>query len=215
MMKRLLLKKLIVISQSEESSLEVPFKKGLNIILGGNKTGKSSLIKSIFTTLGCECKKVEKDWKKLISTYLLYFKYGEEQYCILRYDKEFSIMKEEKNSYICIINTNKFQLFCDKLMEIFEIDMQCVMSHNSEIINVTTPLLFRFQYIDQDDGWSDIGNEFQNVRYIKDWKGDTNKFITGYLDNDYYRLKAEKIQLSNDKDEKSKSIKNNETFVIS
>lgn len=213
MMKRLLLKKLIVISQSEESSLEVPFKKGLNIILGGNKTGKSSLIKSIFTTLGCECKKVEKDWKKLISTYLLYFKYGEEQYCILRYDKEFSIMKEEKNSYICIINTNKFQLFCDKLMEIFEIDMQCVMSHNSEIINVTTPLLFRCQYIDQDDGWSDIGNEFQNVRYIKDWKGDTNKFITGYLDNDYYRLKAEKIQLSNDKDEKSKSIKNNETFV--
>ena len=213
MMKRLLLKKLIVISQSEESSLEVPFKKGLNIILGGNKTGKSSLIKSIFTTLGCECKKVEKDWKKLISTYLLYFKYGEEQYCILRYDKEFSIMKEEKNSYICIINTNKFQLFCDKLMEIFEIDMQCVMSHNSEIINVTTPLLFRFQYIDQDDGWSDIGNEFQNVRYIKDWKGDTNKFITGYLDNDYYRLKAKKIQLSNDRDEKSKSIKNNETFV--
>ncbi len=50
-------KKLIVISQSESRSLEVPFEDGLNIILGGNKTGKSSIIKSIFTTLGCECKK--------------------------------------------------------------------------------------------------------------------------------------------------------------
>lgn len=214
-MKRLLLKKLIVISRSEQSSLEVPFEKGLNIILGGNKTGKSSLIKSIFSALGCDCYKVEKDWKNLISTYLLYFEYGDEQYCVLRSGKEFSIIKEEKSNFICIINTEKFQLFCDKLMEIFEVNMQCVISNNSEIINVTTPLLFRFQYIDQDDGWSDIGNEFKNVRYIKDWKGDTNKFITGYLNNDYYKLKAKKIQLSNDKEEKSKELKNNEMFVES
>lgn len=214
-MKRLLLKKLIVISRSEQSSLEVPFKKGLNIILGGNKTEKSSLIKSIFTALGCDCSKIEKDWKNLISTYLLYFEYGDEQYCVLRCGKEFSIMKEEKNNYTCVINTEKFQLFCDKLMEIFEVNMQCVISNNSEIINVTTPLLFRFQYIDQDDGWSDIGNEFKNVRYIKDWKGDTNKFITGYLNNDYYKLKAKKIQLSNDKEEKLKELKSNEMFVNS
>ena len=214
-MKRLLLKKLIVISRSEQSSLEVPFKKGLNIILGGNKTGKSSLIKSIFTALGCDCSKIEKDWKNLISTYLLYFEYGDEQYCVLRCGKEFSIMKEEKNNYTCVINTEKFQLFCDKLMEIFEVNMQCVISNNSEIINVTTPLLFRFQYIDQDDGWSDIGNEFKNVRYIKDWKGDTNKFITGYLNNDYYKLKAKKIQLSNDKEEKLNELKSNEMFVNS
>lgn len=214
-MKRLLLKKLIVISRSEQSSLEVPFKKGLNIILGGNKTGKSSLIKSIFTALGCDCSKIEKDWKNLISTYLLYFEYGDEQYCVLRCGKEFSIMKEEKNNYTCVINTEKFQLFCDKLMEIFEVNMQCVISNNSEIINVTTPLLFRFQYIDQDDGWSDIGNEFKNVRYIKDWKGDTNKFITGYLNNDYYKLKAKNIQLSNDKEEKLKELKSNEMFVNS
>ena len=214
-MKRLLLKKLIVISRSEQSSLEVPFKKGLNIILGGNKTGKSSLIKSIFTALGCDCSKIEKDWKNLISTYLLYFEYGDEQYCVLRCGKEFSIMKEEKNNYTCVINTEKFQLFCDKLMEIFEVNMQCVISNNSEIINVTTPLLFRFQYIDQDDGWSDIGNEFKNVRYIKDWKGDTNKFITGYLNNDYYKLKAKKIQLSNEKEEKLKELKSNEMFVNS
>ena len=72
-MKRLLLKKLIVISRSEQSSLEVPFKKGLNIIFGGNKTGKSSLIKSIFTALGCDCSKIEKDWKNMISTYKKYY----------------------------------------------------------------------------------------------------------------------------------------------
>ena len=83
-MKRLTIKKLIVISQSESRSLEVPFENGLNIILGGNKTGKSSIIKSIFTTLGCECKRIESDWKKLISTYLLLFEYGKNSYCSSR-----------------------------------------------------------------------------------------------------------------------------------
>lgn len=55
-MKRLIIKKLVVISQSESRSLEVPFSKGLNIILGGNKTGKSSIIKSIFILLGVNLK---------------------------------------------------------------------------------------------------------------------------------------------------------------
>lgn len=44
-MKRLTIKKLIVISQSESRSLEVPFENGLNIILGGNKTGNPRLLK--------------------------------------------------------------------------------------------------------------------------------------------------------------------------
>lgn len=92
-MKRLTIKKLIVISQSESRSLEVPFENGLNIILGGNKTGKSSIIKSIFTTLGCECKRIESGWKKLISAYLLFFKYGEKSYCIVRQGKKFQIFE--------------------------------------------------------------------------------------------------------------------------
>lgn len=41
-MKRLAIKKLIVISQSESRSLEVPFENGLNIILGA-----SCIIKSV------------------------------------------------------------------------------------------------------------------------------------------------------------------------
>ncbi|TKJ00915.1 hypothetical protein FC695_20400, partial [Bacillus cereus] len=81
-MNRLTLKKLIVISESEKKSKEIEFKEGLNIIIGKNKTGKSSLIKSIFFTFGCEVK-FEDEWKKLIDKYLLYFQYGNEYFCIL------------------------------------------------------------------------------------------------------------------------------------
>lgn len=157
-MKRLAIKKLIVISQSESRSLEVPFENGLNIILGGNKTGKSSIIKSIFTTLGCECKRIETDWKKLISAYLLFFKYGEKQFCIVRQGK-------------------------------------------------------KFQYIDQDEGWSRIADSFSNVAYIKDWKPNTNKYVCGYLDDRYYELQAQKAEYILEKDDKKKELNYNQSFV--
>lgn len=132
-MKRLAIKKLIVISQSESRSLEVPFENGLNIILGGNKTGKSSIIKSIFTTLGCECKRIETDWKKLISAYLLFFKYGEKQFCVVRQGKKFQIFENNEDSYSCIIETETFHEYSNCLMDILEIKMPCISKDSISI----------------------------------------------------------------------------------
>lgn len=211
-MKRLMIRKLIVISQSESRSLEVPFEKGLNIILGGNKTGKSSIIKSIFTTLGCECKRVEADWKKLVSTYLLFFKYGERQLCIVRQDKKFQIFENINNDFSCIIETNAFHEYSNCLMDILEIKMPCI-SKDGKQFNITPPLLFRFQYIDQDEGWSKIADSFKNVAYIKDWKANTNKYVCGYLDDSYYALQAQKAEHILERDDKKKELNYNQNFV--
>lgn len=144
--------------------------------MGGNKTGKSSIIKSIFTTLGCECKRIETDWKKLISAYLLFFKYGEKQFCVVRQGKKFQIFENNEDSYSCIIETETFHEYSNCLMDILEIKMPCI-SKDGKQFNVTPPLLFRFQYIDQDEGWSRIADSFSNVAYIKDWKPNTNKYV--------------------------------------
>jgi len=210
--KRLTIKKLIVISQSESRSLEVPFENGLNIILGGNKTGKSSIIKSIFTTLGCECKSVEADWKKLISSYLLFFNYGEKQLCIVRQGKKFQIFEYSGDACSCVIETEAFHEYSNCLMDILEINMPCI-SKDGKQFNVTPPLLFRFQYIDQDDGWSKIADSFNNVGYIKDWKPNTNKYVCGYLDDTYYKLQAQKAEQTLIKDDKKKELNYNQNFV--
>lgn len=211
-MKRLTIKKLIVISQSESRSLEVPFENGLNIILGGNKTGKSSIIKSIFTTLGCECKSIEADWKKLISSYLLFFNYGEKQLCIVRQGKKFQIFEYSGHTYSRVIETEAFHEYSNCLMDILGINMPCI-SKDGKQFNVTPPLLFRFQYIDQDDGWSKIADSFRNVGYIKDWKQNTNKYVCGYLDDTYYELQAQKAEQTLIKDDKKKELNYNQNFV--
>lgn len=211
-MKRLTIKKLIVISQSESRSLEVPFENGLNIILGGNKTGKSSIIKSIFTTLGCECKRIENDWKKLISDYLLFIKYGDKQYCIVRQCKKFQIFENTNNLYSLIIETEDFHEYSNSLMNILGVKMPCI-SNKGKQFNVTPPLLFRFQYIDQDEGWSKIADSFRNVAYIKDWKANTNKYVCGYLDDQYYKLQTQKAECTIEKEDKLKELNYNQNFV--
>ncbi len=211
-MKRLIIQKLIVISQIESRSLEIPFKRGLNIILGGNKTGKSSIIKSIFTTLGCDCKSIEADWKKLISSYLLFFDYGNKQFCIVRQDKKFQIFEYSGHAYSCIIETEEFHKYSNCLMDILEINMPCI-SNDGKQFNVTPPLLFRFQYIDQDNGWNKIADSFNHVGYIKDWKPNTNKYVCGYLDDTYYKLQAQKIEQTLLKDDKEKELNYNQNFV--
>lgn len=213
-MKRLMIEKLIVISQSEAKSLEVSFYEGLNLILGGNKTGKSSIIKSIFYTFGCQCRSIEKEWKDLISSYLLYFRYGKNQYCIVRQDKQFQIFNIINEQYNCIIETSFFHEYSNCLMSIFEIKMPCINTSNSTEINITPPLLFRFQYIDQDDGWNKIGEPFNNVNYIKDWKKNTNKYVCGYLNDRYYSMQAEKAICIIDRDNKKAEINNNKNFVL-
>jgi hypothetical protein len=192
--------------------LEVPFSSGLNIILGGNKTGKSSIIKSIFITLGCECPKVETDWKKLISTYILLFTYGDKDYCITRENKRFCLFQMQSKGYTCLIETEHFHEYSNCLMKILQINMPCV-DNQGKTFNVTPPLLFRFQYVDQDEGWSSIGEAFTNTRYIKNWKGNTNKFVCGYLDNSYYELKAQQERLKIQRDELKRELSHNQQFV--
>jgi len=181
---------MIVISDLEKASKEIELEEGLNIILGENKTGKSSLIKSIFHTLGCSVK-FEDDWIKLVNKFMLFFIYGEDQFCILRQEKRFKLFKiEENNLFFVMCDTDQFHEYSTVLMNLLEVSMDCLTNKGLKI-SVTPPLLFRFQYIDQDKGWNKIGESFSNMKYIENWDSNTNKYVVGYQGEEYYKARQE------------------------
>lgn len=189
-MERFQIQKLIVISEKEKKSKEILFEAGLNIILGKNKTGKSSLIKSIFYTLGCEVK-MEPSWKNTIDWYLLQFVYGERSLQLIRHNKRFILSENTHENTSILIDTDSFHEFCDYItLEVFQIDFPFI-TNDLKPINVTTPILWRFQYIDQDKGWNKVAESFSNMQYIRNWKEFSNKFVIGHQGEAYYRLKKE------------------------
>lgn len=195
-MKRLLIKKIIVISDIEESSREVCFDVGLNLMIGANKTGKSSIIKSIFYSFGCELI-FEDDWKNLVQKYILYFNYGDKKYCSIREKKFIKLLRIFDDSPpIVLSETEHFHDFSAALMQEFEICMDCLTDKGTQV-SLTPPLLFRFQYVDQDSGWSKIGESFSNMKYIKNWRENTNKYVVGYQGEEYYKEKKEQLIIKN------------------
>lgn len=189
-MKRFLIKKIILISNNEKTSFETDFDKGLNILIGKNKTGKSSIIKSIFYTLGCNTY-IEESWKKLIDTYILYFIYGKECYCLIRQNSTYKLYKfyEDEDVYEFLINADNYDEYIKYIVKnIFNIEAE-LLTNQGKLTTFTPPLLFRFQYIDQDSGWSKLGESFLNMKYINEWKNCSIKFIIGYQGEEYYRLK--------------------------
>ncbi|OCA85261.1 hypothetical protein [Pseudobacillus wudalianchiensis] len=195
-MNRLTLKRLIVISNKEKKSRELTFEEGLNIISGANKTGKSSLIKSIFHTFGCEVR-FEPEWKGLIDKFVLFFQYGERDLCILRQQSLYKVFEIKEGILVKLFEDDKFHSYSEKLMNLMEISMVCSTKENIQV-SITPPLLFRFQYIDQDDGWNKIGESFTNMKYIKDWKGHTNKYIVGFQGEEFYQAIREREIIKNE-----------------
>jgi hypothetical protein len=188
--KQLMIKKILIISRSEEASLEVSLNRGLNIILGKNKTGKSSLIKTIFYSFGCEVK-FDEDWEKLNKRSLVTFSVGDTDYLLERQDKTYILFKitDDLKSFD-FQGSFSFSDFSKKFLELFNINATWIDKNGIEQ-PITPPHLFSFQYIDQDKGWHSIARSFNKVAYVSNWDIQIIKYIVGYQTEEYFKLKKE------------------------
>ncbi|WP_318507849.1 hypothetical protein [Bacillus sp. T3] len=188
--KHLTIKKILIISRSDEASLEVPLHRGLNIILGKNKTGKSSLIKTIFYSFGCEVK-FDEDWEKLNKRSLVIFSVGDKDYLLERQDNTYVLFKTTDDlKSLFFQGSFSFSDFSKKFLELFNINATWIDKNGKEQ-PITPPHLFSFQYIDQDKGWHSIARSFNKVAYISNWDTQIIKYIIGYQTEEYFKHKKE------------------------
>lgn len=210
--KQLMIRKIIIISKSEKASIEVPLSNGLNIILGKNKTGKSSIIKTIFHSFGCEVK-FDADWERLNKRSLVIFSILDQNFLLERQDKVYILFKMTNDlKYLAFLGSYSFSEFSSKFLELLDINATWIDKKGNEQ-PVTPPHLFSFQYIDQDTGWFAIAKSFSRVAYVNNWELQIVKYIVGYQTEEYFRLKKEIEQHKLHIKEIELKIKNVEEFV--
>jgi hypothetical protein len=186
----LTIRKIIIISKTEESSIEVPLTKGLNIIIGKNKTGKSSIIKTIFHSLGCEIK-FDDDWEKLNKRSIISFSIGSSYFLVERSDKTYTLYASSEDlSAVSYIGSYTYSEFSTKFLELFDIHVTWI-TKNGDDKPVAPPYIFAFQYIDQDNGWHSIAKSFDRLSYVANWDKQIIKYIVGYQNEEYFRLRKE------------------------
>lgn len=167
------------------------FEKGFNVVTSSNNhVGKSSLLKSLYYTLGAE---VEFDtiWDKNSKLYSVTISVDNEDYTIARLQKRFAVFKAKQ---LVLLTQSVTKELARMLSDIFKF---CIFLPNktTKMIELAPPAFtFMPYYIDQDEGWSGLYNSFSNIEQYK--KPDRIKSL-------YYHLgiyNKQTVELSFEKD---------------
>jgi hypothetical protein len=155
----------------------------LNVILGGNDTGKSIIIKSIFEVLGAEVE-LDSRWKKSASAIILDFKVEEDNYTIIKWGKSYGLL--EGDDFTVYKSVSKE--LGPKLASIFKFGMVWNNDQGEEIIPPPAYYLLPF-YLDQDKSWTNNWSSFNRL-YLKGIRKDLVDYHVGIKPNEYYTAKV-------------------------
>lgn len=163
------------------------FEKGINIITStDNHVGKSSLVKSLYYTLGAETE-FDTVWDINTKLFVVNFVAYGKRYIIVRFQKNYIVFEEEK----LILLTNNVSRDLVKLYEkIFSFSIY-LPNKTTKKTELASPVFsFMPYYIDQDRGWNGLYNSFLQLDQYK--KNDREKSLYFHL-NIYDKHRIERL----------------------
>lgn len=189
MIQKVVFKELYLLSRIEKSAKKVVFHPKTTVIIGINDTGKSSLIKSIYHTLGADVYS-HKNWESINVIGLLKFSIVNKDYFILRYQDIFAVFSEDgvllktAKGISSKIGIKKY------LAELFSFNLQLKLNQNSSISLAPPAFQYLPFYIDQDKGWKDLWSSFEGLQQFTAWRRDLIDYHAGIKPKEYYTLTA-------------------------
>lgn len=190
---QLLIKKLTILSIPEKSAKTVTFHPKRNLITGENDVGKSSIIKSIYHSLGADVH-FDNVWEKADAISLLTFSYCHKDYMILRSRNHFGLFDIQGNllqSFDSIIKG-----LSPYFAKLFNNKLQLKQSQTNQRIPASPAIQFLPFYIDQDKSWTKPWDSFEGLGIFSSFKRDLINFVTGIRSNEYFLLSERIDQLS-------------------
>jgi len=197
-MKNLIFRELLLISHNERRAKRIKFHPKVTIIKGGNDTGKSSVIKSIYAALGADSAKVHPKWKSAGVTFFLTFEVNGTTYKILRTGSRFALFT--KNDLLLGTYKRITSELAPKLADLFDFKLILVDRKQQEVVPPPAYLCIPF-YIDQESSWSKSMSSFDSLQQIPKWRKDVIYYHTGIKPNEYYQLRAKCRMMENGKAE--------------
>lgn len=197
-MKRLRYKKLWLVSEQSRGAFSINFHPQMTLLVGKNRTGKSTLVKHIFQTLGCETLGKSDKWDPQTLS-VLSFECDGIDYLAYRRANAYALKNTQTGE---IKATTSYKDWTGIIAGLFDFRLQ-LQTHQDQLRQATPPYLFLPYYIDQDGGWQKTWNSFDKLsQFHGSWRKMLISYATGQRPNEYFlaklnwsRAKAERKEL--------------------
>lgn len=213
-MKSLKFNRLLLLSDSTKSANLFEFRKGYNLVTGkDNSIGKSTLVKSLLWTLGCE-PSFDDTWKALDCKALVEFSIGSDTYSVYRYHKTIKVSKNGAGYIKYPKITGDFsERFADIVS--FHALLPNKPPANEEPELETPPPAYYFLpfYIDQIKGWGRSWDTLNNLGQYERWQQTIIKYHTGYLPPRHFEIEEEVYEFKKIKERADNEVRRIDTAL--
>ena len=163
-MKEVYFKGLIIADLQNHTARVQSFEKGLNVVTSAdNHVGKSSLLKSLYYTLGAEVD-FDSVWDRQSKLYIATISVDELEYRVIRFLKRFAVFKD---NILLKITESVSKELAPLLGEIFDFAVYLPNKGTGKVEMAPPAFTFMPYYIDQDKGWSGLYESFASISQYK------------------------------------------------
>ncbi|MEP3630548.1 MAG: AAA family ATPase [Hyphomicrobiales bacterium] len=193
----LVFKKLWILSKLEKAGRTLELKPGLNLLTGENDVGKSTLIKSLYHSIGADVPQMDNTlWKRARAVYCSNIVLNGIEYYVVRDGKHFGVFDANKQfiSRHSGIATDKgiAHFLCAKLN--FQIELQ---RSKDTTLGIAGPAFYFLPfYVDQDSGWSTSWSSFTGLQQFSAYRKNMIEYHLGVRPQSYYNAKKKQLQLN-------------------
>lgn len=210
-MKNIRFKEILFLSYREKKARRINLDSDVVVIKGGNGTGKSCLLKSLYSVFGAQVNKYPEGWEPHFIVVVLKFQIDGVTHRAMRIGKDFYLLNPDK-TYLS--ETHSMEEQAKALSILFGLDLY-YYSDQSKKKRLPVGCFFMPFYIDQDSGWQQPWSSFTQVGN-EQLKRNVMLYYTGVVNYDYYLTKSHLMSLQNEyrKWRNEKEIQNNFISII-
>lgn len=193
-MSNMYFKSILIADIQKHTARLIPFEKGLNVITSTeNHVGKSSVIKSLYDTLGAEVR-FDTRWNKDTKLTAVTIDVDGTEYRVIRFIKKFAIFKGNE---LILLSDSVTKQLAPKFAEIFNFSVYLAKKDdNKRVVQAPPAFTFMPYYIDQDKGWNGLYDNFERMeQFAKPERAKSLYFHLGLYTKARIELQAKKTGL--------------------
>ena len=195
-MKSLVFRELWILSKAEKAGINLSLGPNVNLLIGENDVGKSTLIKSFYHCLGADTPQINNTvWKRANPIYCVKYEIGGKAYHVVRDEKYFGVFDSDKNlisRHVGIGGKNGIANFINKQLG-FEVELERQADGK---LGIAGPAFYFLPfYVDQDEGWSTSWSSFVGLKQFSSYRRLMLDYHLGVRPQSYYDAKKREIEL--------------------